>query len=257
MFSKLSKGVNGARDYDQAARTIACMINTLAVKGMKPNEVPKDFKIGFSVVAPKSPIDAGHFRQKMNPESIKTKVLSRIEQFDGKSHELLENWRENYFDPWMQYLSDKNLIKVLTWEEIIESVDCTQEKSMLKWFYEKCLEFGNKSVSGKVAALKRGQKCKADSYGDAVLVVTNSGSSNSRVFRSESREVSFKIPTRDLKPIENESLADVPEPKLGTRWKYYDSTVEIVSSGPARSNAKTLEDGRELLVENHLLEGVN
>ena len=72
MFSRLSSGVTHARYYDQAARTVACMAETLRRADHNPLNMTK---LGFYVLAPSSQIEKGVF----------SKVVGK-ELFSGKAH---------------------------------------------------------------------------------------------------------------------------------------------------------------------------
>ena len=58
MSSKLSSGTKNASGYDQAARNVACMAETLRSAGNKPGQMKR---LAFYVTAPQNQIENGVF----------------------------------------------------------------------------------------------------------------------------------------------------------------------------------------------------
>ena len=56
MFSKLSRGVKNAKNFDQAARTVSCIAEILRIKEVSPDKISH---LGFYVLAPSEQIEKG------------------------------------------------------------------------------------------------------------------------------------------------------------------------------------------------------
>jgi hypothetical protein len=87
MFSKLSSGVKNASYYNQAARNVACIAEVLRRVDKKPMELST---LRFYVLAPKSQIDDGIFKQQMTRKHIKETVERRIKEYDVSK----DDWRQ-------------------------------------------------------------------------------------------------------------------------------------------------------------------
>lgn len=131
MFSGLSRGVTHAPEYDQAARTVACMAQVIADTKPPPDRLTR---LGFYVLAPREQIDNETFGKLVTRESIKGKVRDRIAQYRGRK----DKWFENSFLPFLSKVE----LGCKSWEEIIEVVTGHDSRSGLEigQFYERCLE---------------------------------------------------------------------------------------------------------------------
>ncbi|NQS92039.1 MAG: hypothetical protein HQ574_06475 [Chloroflexi bacterium] len=128
--SPLSKGTTNAAYFDQAARNVACMTETLAQAGIKPSSLDQ---LDFIVLAPYYSIEKGTFSSELDPNSIQEKVKKRVDAYDGE----LNNW---YFDHFIPTLKRIN-IQSLAWETALEWIghfkpDITDQ---LIAFYDMCL----------------------------------------------------------------------------------------------------------------------
>lgn len=132
MFSKLSEGVTHASYYNQAARNVACIAETLKQGNINPSDLSA---LGFYVIAPQSQIEKGTFRDYLTHDSIKKTVKRRADEYD----ESKEEWFQNWFIPTIQRID----IRAISWEELIETIKVTDPISAheLNDFYDKCLEF--------------------------------------------------------------------------------------------------------------------
>ena len=72
MFSGLSKGTTRAPTYNQAARNVACIAETLRLARRTPSDMQA---IGFFVVAPERQIDGGVFTKQMDRSSITSSLI--------------------------------------------------------------------------------------------------------------------------------------------------------------------------------------
>jgi len=89
MFSKLSAGVSNARYFDQAARSVACMAETLCTVRRKPDEMDD---LRFYLAAPRHQIESGVFGDLLTLESIEAKVRRRAAEYEGARDGWLEHW---------------------------------------------------------------------------------------------------------------------------------------------------------------------
>ena len=122
MFSSLS-GIKNAKDYDQAARTVACMAEALRLAERDPTCVQK---LAFFVVAPEEQVAKGIFGDKVTKKSIREKVRKRSKEYAGDKKDA---WYEQWFEP---TLAQTN-IKLLCWEKLLPG------SSEYGEFYKECL----------------------------------------------------------------------------------------------------------------------
>jgi hypothetical protein len=137
LFSPLSPGVENARDFDQAARTVACIAEVLSRRSRIP---PDRFaSLGFFVLAPEKQIRANAFSPEMSKESIKDKVNKRVSAFPHPVREAKEKWLRDWFVPTLWQMK----VECIAWEDIIGSIRNKDANfgSELSDFYEKCLCF--------------------------------------------------------------------------------------------------------------------
>jgi hypothetical protein len=137
MFSKLSPGVTNARYFNQAARSVACIAETICRAQIPPSSFEK---IGFFVVAPESQIKSSVFADSLVPKKILDIVDRRVSEYQ-------EPQKDKRFSDWFIPTLEKIGIREVSWEELIglikqyDSVGGDQ----IDGFYGKCLEF-NKHV---------------------------------------------------------------------------------------------------------------
>jgi len=132
MFAPLSRGTTNAPDYDQAARTVACI--AWAIK--QANRTVEDFEsLGFYVIAPEKQINDGIFSSQISKSSIKEKVERRIIAYsdDYKKHDDLQIWYKDLFLPAIEHIN----IQCVAWEPIIDKID----EPDIRDFYNRCLKF--------------------------------------------------------------------------------------------------------------------
>lgn len=111
MFSKLSKKVSRASFFDQVARYVACIAETMRLSDRDPT-LMTDLK--FCLIAPERQYQRGDFANLMTRESISEKVQRRVAQFNGEK----DDWYRNWFVP----VFDVIKIDSLTWEDVVEFV---------------------------------------------------------------------------------------------------------------------------------------
>jgi len=130
--SPLSSGIKNAPDYDQAARSVACIVEALRLANRLPVELSR---LGFYVLAPEKNIQSGSFEAEMERSSIRSKVERRVTDYGGE----LDMWYSDWLESSMNHVS----IGVLSWEEILERIG-DEDRAVadsIKGFYDCCLEF--------------------------------------------------------------------------------------------------------------------
>lgn len=132
--SRLSEKVTKAPFYDQAARNVACIAETLFDAKLKPSKLDR---IGFYLLVPKQKINKKNFDKLLKPESIKKKVLRRIEKYGPNQRGDLEKWHKQWFLPTMNRI----IIEKISWEEIIENIiEIFPKRTDIDVFYQHCLK---------------------------------------------------------------------------------------------------------------------
>lgn len=130
MGSALSRGTKNAPDYDQAARNVGCLVHLVDQARLDATQMDV---CAFYVVAPQSQIDAGVFGDLVTKESIKRKVLLRVDQYAGTK----KAWYETVFLPTLESIA----VATLSWETIFEFIEQHDLSSGYREFYSRCLEF--------------------------------------------------------------------------------------------------------------------
>jgi len=142
MNSKLSKGISNSDDYDQAARTVACMIETIRLnENVKLSELDV---LKFIVLAPHSKIehdpekkDKCDFWGLVCEKSIKKKVKARVGEYNGeKNFKKYDDWFNSCFNSALKKID----LEVISWENAIEQLPVGRIKRVRE-FYDKCLDF--------------------------------------------------------------------------------------------------------------------
>lgn len=142
LFSKLSAGVKNARDFDQAARSVACMAEMLSRVARFPTDVPR---LAFYVIAPETQVASNVFAEVMTKDSIKRKVLSRAEGYRADG---IGPWLDEWFLPTLLHAQ----IACLTWEALLDHVRSQDPHAgaALAAFYADCLRFNRPPDKGMV-----------------------------------------------------------------------------------------------------------
>jgi hypothetical protein len=136
IFSSLSKGTKNFKSYDQAARTAACIAETLSIRQRQIKDISK---LGYYVVAPEKQLKfEPTFQNFLQKESIRIKVQKRIKTYsDPPDAETKNRWFEKWFLPTLEVIE----IQCLSWEEIISHINAHDRHhgEALLEFYQKCL----------------------------------------------------------------------------------------------------------------------
>ena len=128
MSSGLSRGTTNARDFDQAARNVACMAEVLHRAGRAPDAMSS---LAFFVTAPESQIDAEVFGELVTKESIRGKVKERVASYSGGRDEWLHEW----FEPVLESVR----VELLSWESLLVGAP-----EALTEFYARCLKYNER-----------------------------------------------------------------------------------------------------------------
>lgn len=132
MFSGLSKGTQNEPNFDQAARSVACIAEALSRANRRPELLES---LGFAVVAPASQIELNLFQSKLDKSSIKQRVSDRVRSYNG----IKDSWFENWFIPTLNRIE----INELSWESCVDFITARtpREGSEFYNFLMKCLYF--------------------------------------------------------------------------------------------------------------------
>ena len=138
MFSPLSRGTTHARQYNQAARNVACMAEVL----QRANRAPDCFEqLGFYVLAPNQQIEDRVFDRYMSARSIRAVVEERVANYD----EPKTAWFNGWFLPMLQQVK----VECISWEGVLEfiSVHDRNASGGLSEFYSQCLKYNPRRQS--------------------------------------------------------------------------------------------------------------
>jgi hypothetical protein len=142
IFSSLSKGIKNFKSYDQAARTIACIAETLSIRHRQIKDISK---LGYYVVAPEKQFKfEPTFQTFLQKESIGIKVGKRIKAYSASPDAETKNrWYQKWFLPTLEAIE----IQCLSWEEIISHINAHDRHygEALLEFYQKCLALNQPS----------------------------------------------------------------------------------------------------------------
>jgi len=134
--SPLSGGTTRAKYFDQAARSVACMAETMRRCGQPLEQWGS---LAFYVFAPKMKIDAGTFAGQMTKESIGAKIERRIREYPPEEQE----GRIEFQRRWVSPLLERLTLECVSWESIIGGVR-SHDSSIgtdVQKFYEKALMY--------------------------------------------------------------------------------------------------------------------
>ena len=123
MSSKLSSGTTHAPGYDQAARTVACIAETLKRADIELQQMER---LAFFVAAPQTQIDNGVFGDLVTKASIRRRVQDRVDAY--------RSGRNEWFDRWFLPTLDAIDLGVRSWEELLQGLNPSYRA-----FYDQCL----------------------------------------------------------------------------------------------------------------------
>jgi hypothetical protein len=133
MFSPLSGGTKRAALFDQVARNVACIAETVHRSRLQATSLER---LGFVVIAPAEQINSGTFGQLCEKESIAAKVADRVLAYESTK----DDWHARVFEPVLNRLD----VSLLAWEEVLDTIEAHDRaaSSSLRSFYDQCLRFG-------------------------------------------------------------------------------------------------------------------
>jgi hypothetical protein len=137
VFSGLSAGTKRAPTFDQAARNVGCMAETLR-RAERPMSLYKS--LGFFVLAPEAQIKDEVFSVQMDKDGIRGRLRQRVQMYDGQpTHIDLHKW----LDEWAFPLVDRMELSCCSWESVIDRVSVTHPEygASLREFYQLCLKY--------------------------------------------------------------------------------------------------------------------
>lgn len=128
----LSKGTTNAPYFDQAARNVACMAESLALAELSPASLKR---LDFIVLAPARAIEKGTFAGKITKSSIQSKTEQRVAAYQGD----LDPWLQEKFLPTLERVQ----LHSLSWEDAIDWIRAhnPQAADQLVDFYQLCLKY--------------------------------------------------------------------------------------------------------------------
>lgn len=138
MFSKYSTRTINAPDFNQVARTVACMCNIFTSSNINISDFNN---IGFYGIMPAVKLqNEKTFEEYVQKSHILDVVNNRIEQYKNRDDYL--NKKEWFNNSFISFL-EKIKIESLTWESIIDfiSVKDPNYGIMLANFYDNCINF--------------------------------------------------------------------------------------------------------------------
>ncbi len=140
MFSSLAARTSNVPYYDQAARNIACIAETLYRANRSPSELSR---LGFYVLAPATQIDQAVFVREMSRDSIENTVERRVKEYTEIDARVKNDWYVNWFLPTLQQI----VLVTLKWEEVIQDIEKYDSiyANSINTFYRQCVEFGKRS----------------------------------------------------------------------------------------------------------------
>ena len=132
MFSALSPGTTRVPGYNQAARNVACLAETVRLAGLDPTAMTD---LGFFVLAPDQQIERGVFRDAMDSQSVEAVVRQRVDAYD----EPKRDWFETSFLPVLRCIR----LDCLSWESLVDFIGDHDPDfgADLKGYYASCLTY--------------------------------------------------------------------------------------------------------------------
>ncbi len=146
LYSPLSPGTRNAKDFDQAARNVACIAEILCSAKRRPDDMGS---LAFFVITPEE--QKAEFTVNLSKESVLAKVKRRVDSYacdgtDSQSYEAKKRWMVDWFVPML----DRMQIDCLTWEDILGHVGQRDAPfhAALSEFYGRCKEFNRPRERG-------------------------------------------------------------------------------------------------------------
>lgn len=131
MYNELSKGVKNQSTYNQVARAVGCIVQTLYKANITLIE-----NTGLYIIAPKVQIKLNSYKVYSDRNNIEEEIKNRIDQYGEDEN---KNKWYTYFNKIFQRVD----VACIAWEEIILFVKKNDNEfgNKLQIFYEKCEEY--------------------------------------------------------------------------------------------------------------------
>lgn len=153
VFSGLSAGTKRAPAFDQAARNVGCMAETLRRAGRQTSLYKS---LGFFVLAPASQINAGVFSSQMSKDGIRDRLGKRVQTYDSRSDRTKYLELQKWLDQWALPLVDRMELACWSWESVIDGVSMTDPEygASLAEFYKLCVKYnaGPRTTAAEAAS---------------------------------------------------------------------------------------------------------
>jgi hypothetical protein len=137
--SHLSPGTKNASNYDQAARTVACMTYMLGIAKAEARTLDR---LAFYLIAPEMQVKSGIFGEPVTKPSIERKARERIGGYNGRYDE----WLESKFLPTLAHME----IDMMSWEDMLKDLPQSTETQAFFEFYLQCIRFNPLRARGAV-----------------------------------------------------------------------------------------------------------
>ena len=137
VFSALGAGTKNAPEYDQAARMVGCMAETLRRVGRPLDQYQS---LSFFVLAPEKEIQKGRFSKQIDPSHIRDVIKQRCLLYPAEARQQeLRAWLE----AWVCPLTETLQLGCVSWEDIIRRIIVADKDFGLEIqrFYEDCLRY--------------------------------------------------------------------------------------------------------------------
>ena len=137
LFARLSAGVRNAPWYDQAARSVACIAESLCRADRHPEEMAD---LAFLVLAPQARLDDGIFEWDLAFDAIRRKVRRRVEDYAGER----DAWFRDWFEPTWRRIE----VRSMSWEDLINVIafHSPSDGQVIDSFYGRCLRFNRRQA---------------------------------------------------------------------------------------------------------------
>ena len=147
--SGLSPGTRNAPDYDQAARTVACIAETIA-RCDPPTRPEQMSSLGFFVVAPEEQIRFRGIEGQLRRERIRETVTRRVTEYEDAR---CNRWLADWLEPTLRQMH----LGAVSWESVAETIsrhDPVEGKSFNE-FYQRCLQANGLDERGRRVSSRR------------------------------------------------------------------------------------------------------
>jgi hypothetical protein len=147
LFNRLSAGVRNAPYYDQAARTVACIAESLRRAERDPAGLDD---LAFLIIAPAHRVDDGVFSSDTSIDAIRAKVRRRVEEYEGER----DAWFRDWFEPTLARID----VRSLSWEDLIDAIafNNPEQGQIVDSFYGECLRFNRPQARARYPGRRSG-----------------------------------------------------------------------------------------------------